>query len=86
MNGRVHSINLNPKRRVNTVMKNNREPALPFAGLGLSLDGVHERARRLVLRRVDFPVEERRPAPATFVPVRAGYDLLLGLSREIRGR
>lgn len=68
-------------------MRQQSKPALPFAGLGISLAGVRRKARQLVLRPlVVLPSEADSPRPASHVPALSGYALLLGLSREIRGR
>lgn len=57
---------------------------LPFAGLGFDLAPVAARASLLTCRRRGFAAAvEARPLPPT--RVRAGYGLMLWLSRETGG-
>ena len=60
--------------------------AIPFGGLGFDLAPIEARARLLVLRRVRLCELYAKPIHGADVPVPSGYDLLVRLSREIRGR
>ena len=60
--------------------------ALPFAGLGFDMSGVAERAMLVVLRLVRPCGGDRVLSQDSWMGGMAGYDLLIRLSREIRGR
>lgn len=61
---------------------------LPFAGLGHDMAPVREKAARMCLvsvRRKDVVVVAAGVALVGDLPVTAGYDLLLAISRETCG-
>lgn len=58
---------------------------LPFSGLGFDLSPVKHRARLMIWRRMP-QAPGRFPAnPDIQAPSASGYELLVHLSREIRG-
>lgn len=60
---------------------------LPFAGIGFALDDVRRAASSMTLCQPEAPAKEPMPLHAPHRPWQAsGYELLVTLGREIRGR
>lgn len=60
--------------------------AVPFGGLGFSLDAVRETARSLTIAPLPAAVPGGERSASRNVPRLSGYALLTALGREIRGR
>lgn len=60
--------------------------SLPFAGLGMDLGSVAAEARTLTLRPLIRPDEGMNVIMPPLPPRNFGYELLVALGREIRGR
>jgi hypothetical protein len=59
--------------------------ALPFSGLGFDLAPVSFKARLMIWRRMPHTPGRVSEKPAYPAPAAYGYELLVRLSREIRG-
>lgn len=79
-----------PSRPAHGTRTRTRIQALPFAGLGFDLSSVVARGQAMAwlpVRAVNPPASRGPRIPAVRdVPVLSGFDLLLRLGREIRGR
>lgn len=59
--------------------------ALPFSGLGFDLSPVDFKARLMIWRRMPQVPGRVSEMPVYLAPAAHGYELLVRLSREIRG-